>query len=204
MVDNNTDAVADDSGNDEHSVIDDSQDDEHSAIDDSGSDDPPIALIAAVAANGVIGRDGKMPWQIPEDLQRFKSQTMGNPVVMGRRTYESIAARIDGPLPGRHSIVLSRQDPDLHAGVVVVDSIDAAVAEAEAVCELDDDADRIFVIGGATVYEAFLDRADELVLTELDDAYDGDTVFPEYDDSEWREVARDDRDEFAFVTYRRR
>lgn len=193
MVDNNTDAVADDSGNDEHS-----------AIDDSGSDDPPIALIAAVAANGVIGRDGKMPWQIPEDLQRFKSQTMGNPVVMGRRTYESIAARIDGPLPGRHNIVLSRQDPDLHAGVVVVDSIDAAVAEAEAVCELDDDADRIFVIGGATVYEAFLDRADELVLTELDDAYDGDTVFPEYDDSEWREVARDDRDEFAFVTYRRR
>ena len=182
MVDNNTDAVAD----------------------DSGSDDPPIALIAAVAANGVIGRDGKMPWQIPEDLQRFKSKTMGNPVVMGRRTYESIAARIDGPLPGRHSIVLSRQDPDLHAGVVVVDSIDAAVAEAEAVCELDDNADRIFVIGGATVYEAFLDRADELVLTELDDAYDGDTVFPEYDDSEWREVARDDRDEFAFVTYRRR
>ena len=182
MVDNNTEDVAD----------------------DSGSDDPPIALIAAVAANGVIGRDGKMPWQIPEDLQRFKSKTMGNPVIMGRRTYESIAARIDGPLPGRHNIVLSRQDPDLHAGVVVVDSIDAAVAEAEAVCELDDNADRIFVIGGATVYEAFFDRADELVLTELNDPYDGDTVFPEYDDSEWREVARDDRDEFAFVTYRRR
>jgi len=191
-------------GNDTDRVADDSKGDAHSATDDAGSDDPPVALIAAVAANGVIGRDGEMPWHIPEDLQRFKSQTMGNPVIMGRRTYESIAAQLDGPLPGRHNIVLSRQSPDLHAGVVVVDSIDAAVAEAEAVCELDDNADRIFVIGGATVYEAFLDRADELVLTELNDAYDGDTVFPAYDDSEWREVTRDDRDEFAFVTYRRR
>ncbi|ERH05841.1 MAG: dihydrofolate reductase [Halonotius sp. J07HN4] len=191
-------------GNNTENAADGPERGEDSATDDSGNDDPPIALIAAVAANGVIGRDGKMPWHIPEDLKRFKSQTMGNPVIMGRRTYESIAARIDGPLPDRHNIVLSRQSPDLHAGVVVVDSIDAAVAEAEAVCELDNNADRIFVIGGATVYEAFLDRADELVLTELDDAYDGDTVFPEYDDSEWVEATRDDRDEFAFVTYRRR
>ena len=168
------------------------------------SDDPPLALIAAVAANGVIGDDGEMPWHLPEDLQHFKETTMGNPVIMGRRTYESIAARIDGPLPGRHNIVLSRSEPDLHEGVVVVDSIDAAVAEANAVCELDDNADRVFVIGGATVYEQFLDRADELVLTELDDAYTGDTEFPEWDDSEWQEVDRDDRDGFAFVTYRRR
>jgi dihydrofolate reductase (EC 1.5.1.3) len=191
-------------GNNTENAADGPKRGEDSATDDSGNDDPPIALIAAVAANGVIGDDGEMPWHIPEDLKRFKSQTMGNPVIMGRRTYESIAARIDGPLPDRHNIVLSRQSPDLHAGVVVVDSIDAAVAEAEAVCELDNNADRIFVIGGATVYEAFLDRADELVLTELDDAYDGDTVFPEYDDSEWVEATRDDRDEFAFVTYRRR
>jgi len=176
---------------------------EETAI-DTDADDPPVALIAAVAANGVIGDDGEMPWHLPEDLQHFKETTMGNPVIMGRRTYESITARIDGPLSGRHNIVLSRSDPDLHEGVVVVDSIEAAVAEAEAVCALDDEADRIFVIGGATVYEGFLDRADELVLTELDDAYEGDTEFPEYDDSEWIEATRDDRDGFAFVTYRRR
>ena len=168
------------------------------------TDEPPVALIAAVAANGVIGDDGEMPWHIPADLERFKQQTMGNPVIMGRRAYESIAARLDGPLPGRHNIVLSRSDPDLHDGVVVVDGIDAATAEARAVCELDADADRIFVIGGATVYEQFLDRADELVLTELDDAYDGDTRFPEFDDTEWREVDREDRDEFSFVSYQRR
>lgn len=168
------------------------------------SDNPPIALIAAVAANGVIGDDGEMPWHLPADLQHFKETTMGNPVIMGRRTYESITARIDGPLPGRHNIVLSRSDPDLHEGVVLADSIDVAVAEAEAVCALADDATRIFVIGGATVYEGFLDRADELVLTELDDDYAGDTEFPEWDDTEWREVDRDGRDGFAFVTHRRR
>ncbi|MFC7042421.1 dihydrofolate reductase [Halonotius sp. GCM10025705] len=167
------------------------------------NDDPPIALIAAVAANGVIGDDGEMPWQLPADLQHFKETTMGNPVIMGRRTYESIAARIDGPLPGRHNIVLSRSEPDLDEGVVVADSIDAAVAEAEAVCALADGAERIFVIGGATVYEQFLARADELVLTELADAYEGDTEFPEWDDSEWVAVDRDDREDFAFVTYRR-
>ena len=166
-------------------------------------DDPPIALIAAVAANGVIGDDGEMPWQLPADLQHFKETTMGNPVIMGRRTYESIAARINGPLPGRHNIVLSRSDPDLHDGVVVADSIEAAIAEATAVCELDATAERVFVIGGATVYEQFLAWADELVLTELADAYEGDTEFPEWDDSEWVEVERDAHEDFAFVTYRR-
>ena len=168
------------------------------------ADGPQIALIAAVAANGVIGRDGEMPWHIPEDLRRFKQTTMGNPVIMGRRTYDSIAAQLDGPLPGRHNIVLSRSDPDLHEGVVVTDSIDAAMSEAEAVCALADDAEQIFVIGGATVYEGFLDRADELVLTELDDDYAGDTEFPDWNDDAWREVSRDDHDDFAFVTYRRR
>ena len=168
-----------------------------------GGDEPPIALIAAVAANGVIGDDGEMPWHIPEDLERFKQRTMGNPVIMGRRTYESIAAQLDGPLPGRHNIVLSRSDPDLHDGVVVVEGIEAAVSEAHAVCELDDGADRIFVIGGATVYEAFLDRADELLLTELDAAYEGDTEFPDWNRDDWTEIERETHDEFAFVTYRR-
>lgn len=168
------------------------------------SDEPSIALIAAVADNGIIGDDGEMPWQLPADLQHFKETTMGNPVIMGRRTYDSIAARIDGPLPGRHNIVLSRSDPDVHEGVVVADSIEAAVAEATAACALDDSATQAFVIGGATVYKQFLDRADELVLTELDAAYEGDTEFPEWDDRVWREIDRDERDEFAFVTYRRR
>jgi len=169
--------------------------------DEPNSQQPPIALIAAVAANGVIGVDGEMPWHLPADLAHFKRQTMGNPVIMGRRTYESIAAHLDGPLPGRMNIVLSRRDPDLHEGVVVVDSVGTALAEARAVCTLDAEADEIFVVGGATVYEQFLPLADRLVLTELDDAYDGDTRFPEWDDEAWTEHAREDHETFAFVEY---
>jgi Dihydrofolate reductase len=123
---------------------------------------------------------------------------------MGRRTYESIFAQLDGPLPGRHNIVLTRQDLDLHEEVVVVDAIEAAVSEAHAVCELDNEADRIFVIGGATVYEQFLDRADKLLLTELDMVYEGDTKFPDWDRTMWTETEREDHDEFSFVSYRRK
>ena len=168
---------------------------------ESGSEGPPIALIAAVAANGVIGVDGEMPWHLPADLAHFKRKTMGNPVVMGRRTYESIAAHLGGPLPGRMNIVLSRSDPDLHDGVVVVDSVETALAEARAVCTLDDEADEIFVVGGATVYAQFLPLADRLVLTELDATYDGDTRFPDWDDEAWIERSREDHDAFSFVEY---
>lgn len=166
--------------------------------------DPPIALIAAVAANGVIGADGAMPWHLPADLRRFKRTTMGNPVIMGRRTYESIAARLDGPLPGRLNVVLSRGEPELHEGVVLADGVEAALAEARAACRLDEGADTVYVGGGASVYEQFLPRADRLVLTELDDAHEGDTRFPEWDEGAWIERERESHDGYSFVEYERR
>ncbi|SEM05543.1 dihydrofolate reductase [Haloferax larsenii] len=164
---------------------------------------PQFVLVAAVAANGVIGRDDDMPWHLPEDMKHFKQTTMGHPVVMGRTTYESIARQIDGPLPGRHSIVLTSRDIDLPDGAETVSSLDEAVAAAEnAAAKMG--VETVYVVGGATVYEQFFDRASKLVLTELDAAYDGDTHFPEWDTEEWVEIDRDDRDEFSFVEYERR
>jgi len=157
-----------------------------------------VVLVAAVAANGVIGADGEVPWYLPEDLAQFKETTMGHPVVMGRRTFESIHERLDGPLPGRTNVVLSRGDPDLPEDVVHADSVEAALDAAR-----ETGADEVYVAGGGTVYEQFLPRADRLVLTELDEAHQGDTRFPQWDRSAFEEVARDERGGFAFVTYER-
>ncbi|ELZ93015.1 dihydrofolate reductase [Haloferax mucosum ATCC BAA-1512] len=166
-----------------------------------------FALVAAVAENGVIGRDGDMPWHLPADLQHFKETTMGHPVVMGRTTYESIARQVGGPLPGRQNIVLTSQDLDLPEGAETVGSVTEAVVTAEtAATEMG--VETAYVVGGATVYEQFLDRASRLILTELDDAYDGDTYFPDWrdtgDETSWVEAARDARDDFSFVVYERR
>lgn len=158
-----------------------------------------VAIVAAVARNRVIGADGRMPWELPEDLARFKETTVGHPVVMGRRTYESIAERLGGPLPDRTNIVLSRGDPDLPQDVVLVDSIDAALEAAR-----ETGTSVAYVIGGGTVYEQFLPQADRLLLTEVDAAPEGDTRFPEWDPDEWVEVDREDHDGFAFVEYERR
>ncbi|MFO7832573.1 MAG: dihydrofolate reductase [Halohasta sp.] len=165
------------------------------------SDDAPtIALIAAVADNGVIGRNGEMPWHLPADLRHFKQTTTGNPVIMGRLTYDSIAADIGGPLPDRTNIVLSRSEPDLPDEVVVVDSIEQAVDAARAAAG---DTETVYVIGGATVYEQFLPQADRLVLTEIHDSYEGDTRFPEWDPEAWTEQERSDHEGFSFVEYER-
>jgi dihydrofolate reductase len=160
-----------------------------------------VALIAAVAENGVIGSDGEMPWHYPADLARFKQTTVGHPVVMGRTTYEAIAARLGGPLPGRTNVVLSRRESlDLPDGAVHARSGEAAIeAAAEA---LDDDTDTVYVVGGASVYEQFLERADELRITEIPEEPDGDTRFPEFGDG-WRVVDRETEGELSFVTYRR-
>jgi dihydrofolate reductase len=161
-----------------------------------------FVLVAAVAENGVIGREGEMPWHLPADLRHFKETTTGHPVVMGRRTYDSIAARLDGPLPERHSVVLSSRDLDLPEGATVVDSVEAARRAAErAAARMG--VDTVYVVGGETVYEQFLPLADGLVLTELHDAYEGDTAFPVYDPDEWVEVDRDPHDGFDFVSYER-
>lgn len=134
-----------------------------------------ISLIVAAAENNVIGRDGTMPWHLRADLLRFKSLTMGKPVVMGRRTHESIGK----PLPGRRNIVVTRRADYQAPGCEVVGSIDEAIEAAA-------DAAEIMVIGGGDIYRQLLPRADRIYLTRVHVDCDGDAVFPEFDPDEWR------------------
>jgi len=154
---------------------------------------PLVVLIAALAANRVIGAGNRLPWHLPEDLKRFKRLTMGAPVIMGRKTRESIGKA----LPGRRNIVVTRQAGARWEGCDVASSLDAALALAA-------DAPEAFVIGGAELYRLALPRADRMYLTLLDAAYPGDALFPEFDPAEWRETAREPGAGFAFVTYERR
>ncbi|TKX53153.1 dihydrofolate reductase [Halorubrum sp. SP3] len=177
---------------------------------DDGSDeralDPDLVLVAAVAENGVIGADDGMPWHYPADLAQFKRLTTGHPVIVGRKTYERIADRIGGPLPDRTSVVLTTgplSDDDLPAGAVVAHDTESALARATADAA-DRGVDEVFVIGGATVYEAFLDPADRMVITEIPERPDGDTRFPEWDSDAWVERACETDGDLAFVTYERR
>ena len=159
---------------------------------------PELALIVGRARNGVIGRDNQLPWRLRDDLQQFKRRTLGHPVIMGRKTWESLP----GVLPGRPHIVISRQ-PDYRAeGASVVNSLEAAIAACT-------DAERVFVIGGAQIYAQALDLADVLWITEIDAEIQGDTHFPDFDTNWFREVSRehfcaDERNEYAFdiVEYR--
>lgn len=158
-----------------------------------------VVLIAAVAANGVIGRDGEIPWHYRADLQRFKRLTTGHPVIMGRVTYEGIRADLGGPLPERTNIVLTSKDLDVEADVITVRDVDAALEAAR-----ETGSSTVYVAGGESVYRALLPEADRLELTELQDAYEGDTHFPEWDRSAWVERDRDTHEAFDFVTYERR
>lgn len=160
-----------------------------------------ITLVAAVAENGVIGADGEMPWHYPADLRNFKETTMGHPVVMGRTTYESIESQLGGPLPGRTNVVLSRRESlDLPEGAVHARDLDTAFEAAEAA--LNSGQETVYVVGGATVYEACLNRADELVVTEIPETPAGDTRFPDIG-PEWAEHDRKRVDDLVVVTYRR-
>lgn len=161
-------------------------------------DDLDVVLVAAVAENGVIGADGELPWHYPEDLRHFKETTVGHPVICGRRTYESIVDRLGEPLPGRTNVVLTTGDLDLPDGAVRAGSIDEALAAAR-----ETGSDVAYVVGGASVYEQFLDLADRLVLTEIHESHEGDTYFPGVDWSEWAVLDRDDREELSFVEYGR-
>ncbi|MHC3439015.1 dihydrofolate reductase [Natrialbaceae archaeon A-gly3] len=170
--------------------------------DDELETDLEVTLIVAVAENGVIGRDGEMPWHIPADLKHFKRETTGHPVIMGRITYESILEGLGEPLPGRTSIVLTSRDIETPENVVLARDLEDALEKAQEAAETrHDGADRVYVAGGGTVYEQFLPAADRLVVTEVEAEPDGDTRFPAWDDDEWREVSRDDRDDVAFVEY---
>ena len=138
-----------------------------------------LTIVAALAANGVIGRGGALPWHLPEDLRRFKTLTMGRPVLMGRRTFESIGK----PLPGRRNLVLTRGAMSMPAGVDRVAGIPAAIALCGEVSE-------VCVIGGAEVYRQALPLATHLELTLVDTALEGDVHFPPLNMAEWREVER--------------
>ena len=165
----------------------------------ASTDGAEVVLIAAVAENGVIGDEGGMPWHYPADLRRFREVTTGHPVVLGRRTYESIVADLGGPLPGRTNVVLSTRDLDLPDGVVLAGSVEAALAAASAA----PGGATVYVAGGATVYEQLLPLADRLLLTEIPESPDGDTRFPEWSAERWREVSRETDGDLSFVTYER-
>ncbi len=144
-----------------------------------------LAIIAAVADNRVIGRDGGLPWRLPADLKRFKALTLGHHLLMGRRTYET---DVGGPLPGRTVVVISRGSPELPAGVRLAASLDEAVEIARAAGDPEP-----FVAGGAEIYRQALPRVDRLYLTRVHARPEGDTRFPPYDEAEWREVSRDEQ-----------
>lgn len=147
-----------------------------------------ISIIVAVARNGVIGRDGKMPWHNPSELAYFKATTMGKPVIMGRKTYQSIGR----PLPGRRNIVVTR-DPGFAApGVEMAASLDAAIALATTTSPGFAAPDEIMIIGGGQIYAEALPRAARVYLTRIDAAPEGDATFPALDPARWRETARRD------------
>lgn len=164
-----------------------------------------MIFVVAVADNGVIGRDGAMPWRLKSDLQRFKALTYGRPVIMGRKTFASIGR----PLPGRTNIVVTRDPAFLAAKVVVAASLDQAyhVAHGDA---LRRGVDEIAVIGGADIFAQWMARADRLEITEVHARPEGDTTMPAIDRTQWREAGRsdhkagtDDSCDFSYVTYRR-
>lgn len=154
-------------------------------------------IIAAVAENGVIGKDGDIPWHYTEDFKHFKRSTTGHPVIMGRNTYESLPDPYR-PLPDRTNIVLSFEEIDVPDGVINVHSIDDALAAAE-----DTESDEVYIAGGESVYEQFLDQglADQMVITEIPEAPDGDTYFPDWNVESWEEVDRREAGDLTFVTY---
>lgn len=152
-----------------------------------------IAIIAARAANGVIGKRNDLPWYLPEDLKRFKELTTGHTVIMGRNTYESIINRLGKPLPNRKNIVITR-NPDY----VVAEGVEKFSSLPEALTAQDSD---VFLIGGQRIFEEGLGLADTLYLTELHKDYDGDVYFPEFDQSKWHREIEESHPEFDFVTY---
>jgi dihydrofolate reductase len=160
---------------------------------------PNLTLIAAVAKNGVIGIDNRLPWRLPADLKHFKALTLGHTVIMGRKTWESLPANFR-PLPGRRNIVVTRNADYQAEDATVVTSLPAAIAAAEN--------SEAFVIGGAELYAAALPLANRLQLTEIDASVEGDTFFPAIDPNQWQETTRETHHDdagfdYAFVTYQR-
>ena len=141
---------------------------------------PKLIAIAAMASNRVIGRDGKLPWHLPEDLKFFKKTTLGHPVLMGRNTFDSIIAQLGKPLPGRRNIVLSKTMP-LREGVEVIRDLDELADGRWEMGDGSSPAPCIFLIGGAQLYETLLPQCDELLLTYITAPYEGDAFFPPFE-----------------------
>ena len=153
-----------------------------------------LCVIAAVAENRVIGKNGELPWHYPEDLKHFKRTTINHPMIMGRKTFDSF----ESPLPNRTHIVLTRNETLTHESdsVIYVHTPDEAIEEAE---KLDNDV--AYVIGGEKIYNVMFDYIDELLLTELNKSYDGDTYFPKFDKSNWTQIPLEQTDNFDIVMY---
>lgn len=158
---------------------------------------PRISMVVARARNGVIGANNALPWHLPGDLKYFKRVTMGHPIVMGRKTYDSIGRL----LPGRKNVIVTRQKDYCVPGAAVVHSADEALRAAA-------DASEVFVIGGAQLFTAFMDRTDRLYVTEIERDYPGDVYFPGIDPAIWIELSRESHEErglrYHFVVYERR
>lgn len=144
-----------------------------------------ISMIAGVATNNVIGLDGGMPWKLPSDMKFFKQTTMGKPIVMGRKQYETVGR----PLPGRANIVVSRKPGYQPDGVIVISDFVAAIDHAKTIAKADG-ADEVMIIGGGEIYRLGLALADRLYITHIDAAPEGDTWFPEFDLSVWKEISK--------------
>ena len=156
-----------------------------------------LSLIVAMATNRTIGINNQMPWHLSADLKKFKKITMGQPIIMGRKTFESIGR----PLPGRQNIIISHNPDYQQQGCLVFNDLDSALQSCA-------ESDEVFVIGGATLYAATLIRADRLYITEIQRTFDGDTCFPEIEQDHWREVAREDINDdnsvdfnYSFIVY---
>lgn len=159
-----------------------------------------LSIIAAVAENGVIGKGGGLPWRLPADLRHFKELTMGKPIIMGHRTWESLGR----PLAGRTNVVLSRRGPIAHPAVQTFPSMDDALRAVQS-------SEEVMIIGGASLYAEALPRADRLYLTEIHARLEGDTHFPPWDRAQWRETLRVDHPQdaehpfsFSFTVWTRR
>ncbi len=151
-------------------------------------------IIGALAENNIIGRNNRIPWHIGEDLLRFKTMTMGYPIIMGRKTWESIGCK---PLPGRINIILSTQKNYAANGCELFDSLDKAIARHK-------NADKLFIIGGHALYKEGLAHADTLELTRIHKEVEGDVSFPSIDFSQWQKMSDIKNQGYSFVTYARK
>lgn len=157
-----------------------------------------LSILVAMAKNRVIGKDNALPWHLSADLKHFKAITMGHPIIMGRKTYESIGR----PLPGRTNLIMTHQKGYQVAGAITVNSIDEALKACQASI---DGNNEVFLIGGAALYRQTLEACHRIYITEIQQDFDGDTFFPEFNKTEWQEITRekhfseDDKLEYHFV-----